>query len=392
MDLAKLRGWWWHRQGLDGSLAKRKPAAILERSGWARSVGGVGPYLALFARGGVGREEADAAVARLEIHELPSARGCTYVLPASDYALGLRVGQGFNSDLRTALKLGVTEKEIQALCDAVRKALAKGPLEPDAIRAATGKAARNLGEEGKKKGLATTLPVALGRLQASGDIRRVSTNGRFDQQRYRYALWKPNPLAAFALTAEAAHVELARRYFRWIGPATAAEFQWFLGLGVKAAQTALAPLNLVPLAKGSDRLILPKDLPAYEAFEPPREPQVALVSSIDALVLHRREVRTLIDPKDLDRKVFGDKSLVALGGLADLPSHAIFDRGRLIGVWEFDPEAGCIVWNAWVKNRAVTEAVARTEGFVRDELGDARSFSLDSPKSRAPRLAALRNG
>ena len=30
--------------------------------------------------------------------------------------------------------------------------------------------------------------------------------------------------------------ELARRYFRWIGPATLAEFQWFAGLGVKAAK------------------------------------------------------------------------------------------------------------------------------------------------------------
>jgi hypothetical protein len=392
MDAAKLRGWWWQRQGLDGSLAKRKPAAILERSGWARSVGGVGPYLALFARGGVGREAADAAVGRLEIHELPSARGCTYVLPASDFPLGLRVGQGFNTDLRTALKLGVTEKEIAALCKAVLKALAKGPLEPDAIRAATGVAARNLGEEGKKKGLTTTLPVALGRLQASGDIRRLSTNGRFDQQRYRYALWKPNPLATFALTAEAAHVELARRYFNWIGPATASEFQWFSGLGVKAVQAALAPLGLVPLEKGSDLLILPQDLSAYEAFEPAREPQVALVSSIDALVLHRRDPAALIDAKDRDRKVFADKGFVGLGGLADLPSHAIFDRGRLIGLWEFDPDAGVIVWSAWVKHRAVSEAVARTEAFIRDELGDARSFSLDSPKSRAPRIAALRKG
>ena len=34
---------------------------------------------------------------------------------------------------------------------------------------------------------------------------------------------------------------------------------------------------------------------------------------------------------------------------------------------------------------------ARTEAFVRDELGDARSFSLDSIKSRLPRLAALRS-
>ena len=34
-------------------------------------------------------------------------------------------------------------------------------------------------------------------------------------------------------------------------------------------------------------------------------------------------------------------------------------------------------------------AVERTERFVRDDLGDARSFSLDSPKSRAPRIEAL---
>ena len=52
-DSPKLRAWWAHRQGLDGSLAGKPPAEILEVSGWARSVGGVGPYLTLFARGGV---------------------------------------------------------------------------------------------------------------------------------------------------------------------------------------------------------------------------------------------------------------------------------------------------------------------------------------------------
>jgi hypothetical protein len=68
---------------------------VLERSGGTRSVGGVGPYLTLFARAGTSREAADAAVAALDIHELPTARGCTYVLPASDFALGLAVGQQF---------------------------------------------------------------------------------------------------------------------------------------------------------------------------------------------------------------------------------------------------------------------------------------------------------
>ena len=39
---------------------------------------------------------------------------------------------------------------------------------------------------------------------------------------------------------------------------------------------------------------------------------------------------------------------------------------------------------------ALATAVQRTEAYVRDQLGDARSFSLDSPKSRAPRIQALR--
>src|SRR6185436_3455707 len=118
---------------------------------------------------------------------LPTARGCTYVVPASDYAIGLKVGQQFGeAEMRTATKLGVTEDEIEKLCDAVLGALASGPLDPDGIREATGKASRSLGEEGKKKGLTTTLPIALGRLQARGEIRRVPTNGRLDQQRYKY--------------------------------------------------------------------------------------------------------------------------------------------------------------------------------------------------------------
>src|SRR5580700_5824375 len=95
---------------------------------------------------------------------------------------------------------------------------------------------RNLGPEGAKKGLSTTLPVALGLLQAAGEIRRVPVNGRIDQQRYKYAAWKCSPDGSFT--------DLARRYFSWIGPATVAEFQTFAGLGVKAAKATVEPLQL----------------------------------------------------------------------------------------------------------------------------------------------------
>ncbi len=146
IDQRKLRAWWATRQGLDGSLAGKAPAQILALCGWAWSVGGAGPYLTLFSRGGTGRAQADQAVADLAIHELPSARGCTYVLPAEDFALGLKLGQS-DADMRVIAKLGVTEKEIDTLCAAVLDALAGGEvLDPEALRARVGDKARNLGE------------------------------------------------------------------------------------------------------------------------------------------------------------------------------------------------------------------------------------------------------
>ncbi len=391
MDDTKLRAWWSHRQGLDGSMEGKSPAEVLERAGWSRSVGGVGPYLTLFSRAGTSREEADKAVAKLQIHELPTARGCTYVVPASDFALGLTVGQQFgDGDMKTAVKLGVTEKEVEKLCDAVVQALAQGPLDPEGIRDATGNASRSLGEEGKKKGLTTTLPLALGRLQARGNIRRIPVNGRLDQQRYRYAAWKPSPLAKYKTPLSQAHTELARRFFRWNGPATLGEFSWFSALGVKASKDALEPLKLEPAEKGSDRLLLPEDVDAFRKFKAPKKPQYSLVSGLDPLALGR-VVKTLLDPKDYDREFVAEKGTSPGSSLKYLETHAIFDRGRLIGAWEYDPEAEAIVWASFgIKDKALDAAVKKTETYVRDQLGDARSFSLDSPKSRKPRIEALR--
>lgn len=358
---------------------------MLRQTGWTRSVGGANPYLALFARGGISRQAVDKAVLRLEIQELPSARGCTYVIPASDYALALKVGAGFANDITVARKLGVTDAEIEKLSSIVLDTLAKGPLDPEEIRAAAGGAVRNLGEAGRKKGLTTTLPVALEQLQAGGHIRRVPTTGRLDQQRYRYALWQPNPLAKFKLSEEEAYVELARRFFGWVGAASLAEFQWFSGLGAKATRIAAEPLGLVPMEDSSSLLMLPEDRAAFDGFKVPRQPRFVLVSSLDGISHLRRDVEGLLAPADMKRSVFCES------GLTDLSSHAILDRGRLVGLWEYDVTTESIAWTSFIpKTKALERAVAFTEGFVRQELGDARSFSLDSPKSRAPRIEALR--
>jgi len=190
-------------------------------------------------------------------------------------------------------------------------------------------------------------------------------------------LWRPNPLIGYKMSAEETQVEIARRYFLWTGPATMAEYQWFSGLGVKAAKAAIEPLRLEDIGEG--RLMLPESREAFEKFRVPKEPRIAMVGSIDGIVLLRRDISGI------------PASVKLTAGLKDLPSHAILDRGRIIGLWEFDTEMGSIAWMTFEKaGPAVRQCVARTEAYVRDQLGDARSFSLDSPKSRAPRIAAIR--
>lgn len=389
--LDHLLGWRSHRQGLDGSLSATTPAAVLARSGWARSVGGVGPYLTLHARAGTGRAAVDAAVAALAVYELPAARGCTYVVPAEDYGLALALARATpDSDLAAARTLGVTDAEVAALADRVESVLAPGPLDPAAIRDAVGGAARALGEAGKKKGVGTTLPLALGRLQAEGRIRRVPADGRLDRQRYAYARWDEAPRWDGGRDPYEA---LAARFFRWQGPARLAEWQWFAGLGKRAAAAAAAPLGLVPAWAGSDRWLLPDDAAAFAAFVPPAEPRYAFVSALDALFAARRDVASHLAPADAARPARTTGREQALGTLVDLPSHAVVDRGRLVGLWEYDPEAGELVWATFDDRHdggALRAAAERAAAYVRDDLGDARSFSLDSPASRRPRLAALR--
>jgi hypothetical protein len=205
-----------------------------------------------------------------------------------------------------------------------------------------------------------------------------------DQQRYRYTLWRPNPREQFNMSSEEVQTELARRYFSWAGPAAIAEFQWFSALSGKAAKAAIEPLKIESL--DGDRFMLPGDREKFEAFQVPKQAHYTLVSSIDGISLLRRDLPSLADGPDLKKLVTG-----AGPKIVDLPSHAIFDRGRLVGIWEYDPEKESIAWLPFIaKNKDLEKAVARTEDYVRAQLGDARSFSLDSPKSRAPKIALLR--
>jgi hypothetical protein len=276
----------------------------------------------------------------------------------------------------------VTEAELGKLGARIVDAV-KEPKDPRELKEVLGSAVRNLGDAGKKRGMTTTLPLALGELQSLGRIRRVPLEGRLDRQRFAYVRWElkiPN------LTDEEVAIELARRFFRWAAPASAAQFQWWSGLGGRAAKAAVSALGLASVDE--ELLAFPDDAEAVRSARQSKEATAALVSSLDNLLHLRRELASLMDPADLKRVPSEGRSG---GALMDLPSHAILQDGKVVGLWEYDAEKQQIVAGLFGKaTPAVKKAIAAMEGFVRDQLGDARQFSLDSPESRKERLAGLR--
>ncbi len=391
----RLRAWAWHRQGLDGSLAGCTAEQVLARAGWARSVGGANPYLTLFARAGIRREQVDADVLAHRILELPAARGCTYVLGRDDFAWALQLGRdAAESAVKVVGRLGVDRGEITLLEEQVLHTLAEaeGPLDPRQLKDELGDSVRNLGEEGKKKGATTTLPTALGILQSDGRIRRVPANGRLDQQRYAYEPWG---LPSSDLDDDDARTELIRRYLGWTGGATFKQSQWFTAFTVAQTKAALAAVGAVEVptalttsqaAAGGDALwMLPDDVELLAGFEEPAEEQIQLLAGTDSLFLLRRNAADLLAEEDRDKPALGSLALQA-----DLPDHPILDRGRIIGLWQYEPAKERIV--AWLfhgPTPAVTQRIAEVEAWIREDLGDFRAFSLDSPATRQKRIDAL---
>ncbi len=335
----------------------------------------------------------DADVASLAIHEFASARGCTYLLPAEHFQVGIKCGQGFNAEsaIRTAKnKLGVTDREIEDLKAGILRALAAGPLGTSDLKEPLGDLYKNFGEAGKKIGQTTNVSLGLLSLQAEAKIRRIPSDGRLDGQSYKYCLFENAPAVDESYPQAQAFRDLARLFWGWCGFASLAHFQWFSGLGVKAAFSAVEGLGLVGL-EGTAMLARPAVFEKFSEFNEPIDPVFRLVSGLDSLFLLRRDLSLHIAAEQAGMDVLSQGKLANLGSLNDLSSHAIVDRGRIVGLWEYDFDAREIVWVSFVGSSSdLLAEIERVQGFVRDELGDARSFSLDSPKSRQGSLARLR--
>ncbi|MEI8282113.1 MAG: crosslink repair DNA glycosylase YcaQ family protein [Armatimonadota bacterium] len=304
----KVRAYLAHRQGLL-EFTNKSNREVLREVGWVRSVGGHNVYITLLARSQSTKAQTEQDAKNHEIYEFASARGCTYFLPSDDFQVGIKCGQGFNdaSSIRTAkAKLGFTDDDLVKLKEGIVKALKNGALDTNGIKKELGDLVINFGELGKKVGQTTSLSLGLLSLQAEAQIRRVPKGWALEAQSYEYELFENPPNVGDSYSKDQGYADLAERYWTWIGLASLAHFQWFSGLGVGATKKAVEGLNLVPVDE-TDLLIHADLADDFRRFEVPAKPVYRLITNLDGLFLHRREIQSLIDPKDLDRQVPAEK-------------------------------------------------------------------------------------
>jgi hypothetical protein len=197
-------------------------------------------------------------------------------------------------------------------------------------------------------------------LAAEGRVVRGRPRGSWTSHQYRWAPltdWSPGGLAEW--DTHEAEEELARRWLRAYGPATADDLRWWAGwtkTQVKRVLTALEPVE-VDLGGGTTGLLLPDDL---EETEPP-EPWAALLPALDSTPMGWHE-------RDWFLGDHGPRLFDRAGNIG--PS--LWWDGRIVGGWAQD-SSGEIVCRFLEDVGADAEAAVRTEAErLAVPLGDVR--------------------
>lgn len=384
-ELAQARARWHARQGLAGP-ADGPVAAVIATTGWPRTLGGIDVYLATQARvAGLRRADLDTAVASGELQVVPAVRGCIYLVPRAVAALCLRVAEEKwrpRTD-REIVKAGTTWSEIDEVAAAARAALAAGPLTTDGLRRALPPGlSRSLGEAGKKVGISSPLPLALRVLEFAGQIERTLPGGRLDTERYEWRLSASRPQPAdVPATATERFTRLAALFFAAAAPATLKDFAGWAGLSGREAQAAVAALPLMPMqvpGYAAEALGFAEDLqPA-----PPSQ-AVSFLSFDDNYLTFHGGPAVLTEPAQHGRALpaWGAPGSSTLGQARHATLRTVLCGPRIVGFWEYDPDARHVVYATFDKSDqepALSTAAESLTALLRDELKHGRSFNLDT--------------
>jgi hypothetical protein len=386
--LARLRAWWFWRQGL---TPRTSPKTILEcshRVGWLPTAGSTNVYLSMRARmPGVSRDAVDrAAIDGVDIIEIPGAHARPPVLvPRDEMALALRLHwASYAKHAAPVFASGrYSEAALRAIASQACRALDQGPLSTADIRASV--THPDAGE---------LLTGALIDLAVRGVIRRYPEDGRLDSSKYLYELRHPDDRPDLDAEGDAASIALkaTRLFLQRHGPAAVDEIAEWAALTKGTVRKALGTLGAEPISIDgwtAEAWLLPDDVRAWKAFAgddnrvvflPYRDPFVAIRRPPP--VLARRDTAPVLNAKWRP---------VGIGKVNGLNHHAIVASGELVGVWEYDPETKRVVTRLWktdktLRARAV-DAATETARFVCEQLGDAKLSAVDPPARRATRIA-----
>jgi hypothetical protein len=404
VTLDRARAHWLQRQGL-ATPVKGKVEQVVDATGWPRTLGGCDVYLAVRARlPGMSRATLDEAVQASRLQVIPAVRGCIYLVPRPEVPLVLRVAeeQYRRRTERELQKAGVKEEELAALGAEVLKALRKGPLAPDALRQAMPEGAvRSLGEKGRKLGMSSPLPTALRYLEFEGKVERTLQGGRLDSERYDWRVPAKNPFTGAKVPSDPVdrNAAVARRFFQSAGPATLKELCSWTALAQKDASLAMERLPLAPVTiegYADEAFALETDLAALRGPAPAAKSLSFLPFEDNFIVLHGGP-RMFVDPRHHGRTipVWGTTRATTLGEATHMSMRPLLDGDRVAGLWEYDPDAKQIVFGTFeplpAARRKLVEAQAADLGrFLREEIGHARSFVLDTENALRERARLVK--
>lgn len=321
------------KQGLAARRLPSVPDAIVATAG----IYGTAPTCYLSAAARVARFRVAGLDAELygkrSVIRLRCMRGMAYIEPVElASVLFACTGEAPDKTLRRIGKYsGLGEDGVLELADRVLAVLAgRPPMTVREIRDALGPES-----PGAKEGLQYTVAL-LGR---TGRIVRAEVRGSWRSDSYAYALWDDWVGAPREeIDPAAARVELARRYLRAFGPATASDLKWWTGWTKRDTDAALAALGdeVAPVsldADGLDAWTPAVEAGALASAEP--VPSLRLLPVWDTYLMayasaagRARQVTEADYPRVYDK-----------GGNAT--STVVVD-GMAAGVWELDPDAGTV--------------------------------------------------
>lgn len=394
--------------------------ATIERTGFLRTLGGVDVYLAARARvPGLTAARLDEALLRGEVRVVPAVRGCIYLVSArhAPLALALAARLSASRNAREAEKAGIAPGELEELGQAVVEALERGGddaseaggMTTDALRRALPDGAvRSLGDRGKKLGLSSTLPPALRALELDGRIERIPATGRLDTERYLWGPARKSPVEPASVPADSDGLDAAvgEIFFRAAGVATRRDLAAWVGLNQGEAKRVVERLDLVPVA------VEDLDETAYchpdhrHLVASPPAPDAAAVSLLpfaDGLVDLHGGPAAMVEPAHhgVEVPVWGRGKGSTLGDARHVSLRSVVAGGRIAGFWEYHPDDEVVVTGVFdppppadraAFAAALDAAAADTGRFLREELGNGRSFSLDTDDHLRRRAEDLRSG